>query len=93
VTNPVTMPPLFLLAYRVGALLLDVPVSHLQFELSFAWLGSQLAHIWQPFLLGCLVCGLFFGCLGYFVVSLLWRWRVSVQWKQRKRHRAARQRT
>ncbi len=89
VTNPVTMPPLFLMAYRVGALLLDVPVSQLEFELSFAWLGSQLADIWQPFLLGCLVCGLFFGCLGYFVISLMWRWRVSVQWKQRKRRRAS----
>ncbi len=93
ITNPVTMPPLFLMAYRVGALLLDVPVSQLEFELSFAWLGSQLAHIWQPFLLGCLVCGLFFGCLGYFVISLLWRWRVSVQWKQRNRRRAASQKS
>jgi uncharacterized protein (DUF2062 family) len=91
ITNPVTMPPLFFMAYRVGALLLDVPVSQMEFELSFAWLGSQLAHIWQPFLLGCLVCGLFFGCLGYFIISLLWRWRVSVQWKQRKRRRAGRQ--
>lgn len=89
-TNPVTMPPLFYMAYRVGALILDVPAGQMAFELSFDWLGSQLAYIWQPFLLGCLVCGLFFGSLGYFVISLLWRWRVSIQWTARKRRRANR---
>jgi len=90
ITNPLTMAPLFFMAYRVGALIIDVPLAPMEFELSFHWLGSQLAHIWQPFLLGCLICGLFFGCLGYFVVSLLWRWRVSVHWRERKRRRAAR---
>ncbi len=93
ITNPVTMPPLFFMAYQVGALLIDVPVGKMEFELSFDWLGSQLADIWQPFLLGCLVCALFFGSLGYFVISLLWRWRVSVQWNARKRRRAARQKS
>lgn len=90
VTNPVTMPALFFMAYQVGALVSHVPVTTLQFELSFEWLANQLAHIWQPFLLGCFICGLFFGCVGYFVVSLLWRWRVSVHWRERKRRRASR---
>jgi uncharacterized protein (DUF2062 family) len=89
-TNPVTMPPLSYMAYRVGALILDVPAGQMAFELSFDWLGSQLAGIWQPFLLGSLVCALFFGCLGYFVISMLWRWRVSVRWNARKRRRANR---
>ena len=89
-TNPVTMPALFFLAYKVGALILDVPVTELAFELSFNWLSNQLAHIWQPFLLGCLICGIFCGCLGYFVVSLAWRWHVSVLWRERKRKRANR---
>lgn len=93
ITNPLTMPALFFLAYKVGALIMDVPVTELQFELSFYWLSDQLAHIWQPFILGCLVCALFFGCLGYFVVSLAWRWRVSVHWRERKRMRAARRKS
>ncbi|MCB1709088.1 MAG: DUF2062 domain-containing protein, partial [Halioglobus sp.] len=83
----------FFMAYQVGALIINVPLAPMAFELSFDWLGSQLAHIWQPFLLGCLICGLFFGCLGYFVVSLLWRWRVSVHWRERKRRRALRQKS
>lgn len=90
ITNPLTMPALFFLAYQVGALIVNAPLTALEFELSFSWLSNQLAYIWQPFLLGCLICGLFFGCLGYFVVSLLWRWRVSVHWRERKRKRAER---
>ncbi len=90
ITNPLTMPALFFMAYQVGALIINVPVTAVEFELSFYWLTTQLAYIWQPFLLGCMICGLFFGCLGYFVVSLLWRWRVSVHWRERKRKRADR---
>jgi len=90
ITNPLTMPALFFMAYQVGALIINVPVTAIEFELSFNWLSHQLANIWQPFLLGCLICGLFFGCLGYFVISMLWRWRVSVHWRERKRRRAER---
>ncbi len=89
-TNPLTMPALFFMAYKVGALIIDVPIAPIEFELSFHWLTNQLANVWQPFLLGCLICALFFGCLGYFIVSLLWRWRVSVHWRERKRRRASR---
>jgi len=89
-TNPVTMPPLFFMAYKIGALIVDVPVKDIAFEMSIDWLRSNLAAIWKPFLLGCLICGLFFGSLGYVTVSQLWRWRVARQWRARKRRRAAR---
>ena len=42
---------------------------------------------WQPFLLGCLLCGLFFGSMGYFVINILWRWRVHRHWQARKKRR------
>jgi hypothetical protein len=90
ITNPVTMAPLFFLAYQIGALIIDVPLQHLKFEPSFFWLSTSLSEIWKPFLLGCLICALFFGCLGYFVISLAWRWRVARLWKERKRNRDAR---
>ena len=91
ITNPVTMPAIFYMAYKVGAMLIDVPVKDVEFELSFYWLTHSLLAIWKPFLLGCLVSGLFFGSLGYFVLSMLWRWRVAHHWHQRKRRRAARE--
>jgi uncharacterized protein (DUF2062 family) len=88
VTNPVTMPVIYFLAYRVGALIVEVPVHEVEFELSIYWLSHSLAAIWKPFLLGCLICGLFFGCLGFFVMSQMWRWRVKYYWRQRKERRA-----
>lgn len=88
ITNPLTMPALFFMAYEVGAMIINVPVTDVKFALSFHWISNTLVNIWRPFLLGCLICGLFFGSLGYFVVSLSWRWRVSVHWKERQRRRA-----
>lgn len=90
ITNPLTMPAIYYLAYRVGALLIDVPVQFVRFQLSWEWVSNSLVAIWEPFLLGCLICGLFFGSLGYFVISMLWRWRVASHWKQRKLSRQAR---
>ncbi len=90
ITNPVTMPAIFYLSYRVGALIIEVPVQPMEFELSLRWLTQELAGIWQPFLLGCLICGLFFGSMGYFVISILWRWRVARLWRERQRQRLKR---
>ncbi len=90
ITNPLTMPALFFIAYKVGALIMGVPVHTMEFELSYEWLSGQLSYIWRPFLLGCFMCGLFSGSLGYFVVSMAWRWRVAVHWRERKTRRANR---
>ncbi len=89
ITNPLTMPAIFYLSYKVGAMISDVPLQYVEFELSYYWLSNSLASIWKPFLLGCLICGLFFGSMGYFTISMLWRWRVSYHWRERKRKRAA----
>jgi uncharacterized protein (DUF2062 family) len=90
ITNPVTMAPIFFLAYKVGALVIDIPVEEIDFELSIYWLSTSLAAIWKPFLLGCLICGLLSGSLGYFVISMVWRWQVAHRWQERKRQRAMR---
>jgi uncharacterized protein (DUF2062 family) len=90
ITNPVTMPAIFFLSYKVGAMIIDVPLKEIEFEASIYWLSHHLTAIWKPFLLGCLICGLFFGSLSYFVISQLWRWRVAYHWHERKRRRAAR---
>ena len=84
ITNPATIPAIFFLSYKVGAMIVDVPMQEMAFELSFTWLFTGLGDVWQPFLLGCVICGLFFGSLGYFVISMLWRIRVGRQWQKRK---------
>ncbi|MFK7830407.1 MAG: DUF2062 domain-containing protein [Congregibacter sp.] len=86
-TNPLTIPAIFFLAYQVGALIIDVPVRDVELAFTIDWFRSEMALIWRPVLAGCLLCGLFFGSLGYFVINVLWRVRVARQWKKRKRSR------
>ena len=87
VTNPLTAPPIYYLAYRVGALLIDAPVKDIDFALTLEWFQYELQRVWRPLLLGCVLCGLFFGSLGYFVINTLWRVRVMRHWRRRKRRR------
>ncbi len=93
ITNPLTVPAIFYVAYQVGALLIDVPVQDVQFEVSLAWFQSGLSSVWKPLVVGCLLCGLFFGSLGYFVINVLWRLRVAKAWRKRQADRAARRRS
>lgn len=87
ISNPITMPPLFYFAYKVGTWILGVPESDFQFELSFEWLSHGLSTIWQPFLLGCLITGTTCALVGGLSVRMLWRLKVQQLWKQRKRLR------
>lgn len=89
VSNPLTMPPLFYFCYKVGTWVLQTPLNVITFELSWAWLSTELIAIWQPFLLGCFIVGLISASLGFIVIRLLWRVHVMRNWQERKRRRAA----
>lgn len=87
VSNPLTMPPLFYFCYRVGASILRTPAEHFSFHLSWEWLVTTMAHIGPPFLLGCLVCGLFSGLIGYVMISQLWKFSTIRKYQKRRRLR------
>jgi hypothetical protein len=84
ITNPVTIPPMFYSAYLVGAWLLGTPPNDFAFELTFDWLFSELAHVWQPFLLGCLVMSTVSALSGFLLIRLLWRYQIWQHIKYRK---------
>ena len=83
-TNPLTMPPVFFVTYMTGAWLMQIPPRSLPDELTFEWITDQLATLWQPFLLGSVVCGVVLGVLAYFATLLYWRWWIGRQWRRRK---------
>jgi uncharacterized protein (DUF2062 family) len=72
ISNPVTMGPMYFFCYLIGAEILGVEPTGFDFELSFAWLLSELAAIWQPFLLGCLIVGLVSATASFVLVRVLW---------------------
>ncbi|GEM_PF-46118 len=93
VSNPLTAPPLFYMAYRLGGLLigrpLAIPVGTEETAFDLYWLFAKIGTVWPPLLLGCLLLGLFAGSLGYFLISNIWRWRVARDWRRRRHRRAA----
>ena len=90
VSNPLTMPPLFYFAYKIGAWTLRAPPQHFSFELSFHWLSESLIMIWEPFLLGCLILGASSALIGSITVRALWRYSGGQLWNARKQKRKAR---
>jgi len=88
ITNPLTMPPMFYGAYKVGTWIMGSEPGEFNFELSYDWLMTGLATIWQPFLLGCFVCGTVAAALGYAGMRLFWRYRIVKEWRKRNRKRA-----
>jgi len=92
ITNPLTIPPIYYFAYKVGTWILQTPVRDIQFELSTDWLMGELGVIWQPFLLGCFVSGAGFALLGNLSIRLFWRLYVSQNWRKRRQDRVERKR-
>lgn len=89
ITNPVTMPFLFSFAYWVGITILGQDSNDFQFELTLDWLNNNLTHLWQPFLLGCLVCASTCAFLGYIGVRVFWRFHITNAWEERRKKRQA----
>ncbi len=86
-TNPLTMPPIFYGAYKVGATVLGSSQHSFEFQLSWEWLVNSMGVIGPAFLLGCAICSVFFGIVGYVGLNIFWRCSVANQWEKRKLRR------
>lgn len=86
ISNPITMPFIFYLAYKLGAMILDTPIEK-NFMQSIQYVyqgkgdilemlnrvGEVFGPIWQPFLLGNLLFSIIGSLLGYWIVQLIYR--------------------
>jgi len=86
-TNPLTMPPIFYGAYKVGAWVLGADVGEFEFQLSWEWLMGSINTIGPAFLLGCMICSVVFGSVGYATMNFLWRRSVIKSWQARRAKR------
>jgi len=83
VANPFTLVPLYYFAYRVGVWILQVPPHHFRFVADWKWFRYALTPVWQPFVVGCLVCAACASVLGWAALELVWRWNVSSRYRSR----------
>lgn len=84
ITNPLTIPPIFYFAYKVGLWIMQKPAGVFSIQLSWQWLSEQAGQIWQPLLIGSLACGISTAILGYWLVRLTWYYWLVWKWHERK---------
>jgi uncharacterized protein (DUF2062 family) len=99
-TNPLTIVPLYLLAYGYGRLILWETVDPgpvVPFEMDWSALGDSMHALllWmlalgKPLGIGLVALGLTFAVLGYITVHVAWRMYVVGAWRARSERRKAR---
>lgn len=90
ITNPITIPPMFYFAYKLGSMVLGLELEAVPMNLGWEWFTTTLGEIWQPLLFGCLMLGIISSALGYFSIHTIWRRSIKRRWKDRKEAREAR---
>ena len=87
VTNPVTIPPMFYAAYKLGAIILGDEIHTIEFAMTFEWFKTTMELIWQPLLLGLLIVAALSALIGYYGVHFLWRLHILQRLKERRQRR------
>lgn len=96
-TNPITFIPLYILAYKIGAIATGTtapppPIAEFNalglveiIKQSFFWIYS----LGDTLLIGLAIQSTLFAVIGYFGVQFGWRWMVLRKWKSRRQKIAA----
>jgi uncharacterized protein len=94
-TNPLTIVPLYVLAYELGAWLSGAhsgvlvqpsfPELHWQNMMHELW--DWMVMLGEPLLVGLLLLALSLAIIGYFAVRVAWRVAVILKWRARRRKR------
>jgi uncharacterized protein (DUF2062 family) len=98
-TNPLTIGPIYVIAYWIGTLFLpgdSAPFSHppgFDWSNLGAWLRALLEwslSLGKPLAVGLVALAIGLAIAGYVVVQLAWRAHVILAWRRRKARRAGR---
>ncbi|MDD3352871.1 DUF2062 domain-containing protein [Zoogloea sp.] len=92
-TNPLTIVPLYLLAFSIGAWIIGGEVGQfiappaLADQGLLAWahsLGDWMAHLGQPLVIGLIALAAGLAMTGYLLTRLAWRTYLVRSWRQRR---------
>jgi uncharacterized protein (DUF2062 family) len=93
VVNPLTIPPMYYAAYRIGSWELHHDATLLN-QAAAEQVSGELAHFmfWireasGPIAVGVLTIAASAALLGYVISALLWRWWLASKWRQRRQAR------
>lgn len=96
VVNPITIPPMYYAAYRIGSWelhhesnLVD-PAAAQRFSSELSRFLFWIHHASGPIALGILTLSAGAATLGYLLSSVAWRWWIGSKWRQRRRARLGR---
>ena len=84
VSNPLTYPPIYIGAYKLGTFLLDRSPHDGAHDLAKSF-GSTLLEVSGPTALGLVVFATFSAIIGFAAASLWWRYRLLRRWRQSRR--------
>ncbi|HVF62769.1 MAG TPA: DUF2062 domain-containing protein [Casimicrobiaceae bacterium] len=94
-TNPLTIVPLYLIAYQYGELFIPGAKVATLTPPAFTWSGSYfmefigwIGQLGKPLALGLALLATTLAALGYITVTLLWRWHALRAWRRRGQRRA-----
>ncbi|MDD4928003.1 MAG: DUF2062 domain-containing protein [Gallionella sp.] len=93
-TNPLTILPLYMLAFELGARVIGAQngMTHVQLALPALQWSGWAGELWvwvlalgQPLLVGLPLLALILALAGYIIVRLVWRLAVILKWRARQR--------
>ena len=87
ISNPITIPPIFLATYKFGSWLLNIPPEPFSIELTWEWFATTLSGIWQPLIVGSVIVATMMSLSSYIIVRIVWRYHVLDRWKKRRLQR------
>lgn len=91
ITNPLTFPPIYFAAYKVGRGLTGMQAPG-ENPLDASHLAWRLHHVATPTIIGLLLFAALSSLAGYCAVHIFWRWKLTRRWRRRQAERAKRRR-
>lgn len=87
ISNPLTVTPIFVAAYYLGAWILGVPAGPVAIEMSWEWFSQSLAAVWWPLWTGALIMAALASGIAYLVMDAVWRISLVYRFRRRRRPR------